>query len=310
MKKLAVSVVALAALAACAVADARPVQQRAAPNRMGRIPVFEYHIIGAGNTEFHRPAQGLREDLALLYQRGYRPVTVAEMHDRRIDRVVAAGYKPFVAVFDDASASQFRYREGAGGRLTIDPTSGVGIWTEFTRTHPGWRNAATFCVLSAASGGSAFFGNAGIQGQKTAWRFPKLQFLARSGFEICNHTQWHARLDQYSDAAVQAQIAKLALAVDSALPGYRIRTFALPLGMWPKTRSLAWRGSWRDPRGGRTVSYAHDVVLEVSGGPSVSPFDPKYDPHSVDRVIAHGNAVRRTIERLDREGSAYVSAGR
>ena len=301
----------LAAVAGCTPADARtPSHQAGEPDRMGKVPVFEYHVIGPGSTEFHRSVEGFKADLELLYRRGYRPVTVAEMHGRRIDRVVPRGYKPFVAVFDDASASQFRYREGAGGKLTIDPTSAVGIWTEFTRTHPGWRNAATFCVLSAASGGNAFFGNGNIQGQKTAWRFPKIQYLVRNGFEICNHTLWHARLDRYSDAVVQEQIARLALAVDSAVPGYRIQTFALPLGIWPKNRSLAVRGSWRDPRTGRVVRYEHAAVLEVSGGPSVSPFDPRYNAHSIDRVIAHGNAVRNTVERLDRERAAYVSAGR
>jgi len=280
-----------------------------APNRLGHVPVFEYHVIAAGPTEFHRPPEGLRADLELLYRRGYRPVTVAEMNERRIDQVVPAGYKAFVAVFDDATPTQFRYVERPGGRLEIDPNSGVGIWTRFTATHPGWRNAATFCVLSAASGGSAFFGNGNIHGQKTAWRFPKMRFLARSGFEICNHTQWHARMDRYSDAFVQEQVARLALAVDSAVPGYRIRTLALPLGVWPRNRRVAWQGSWRDPRSGRTIRYDYPAVLEVSGGPNVSPFDPRYDGHSIDRIIAYRNAVRVTLDRLDAHGTAYVSSG-
>ncbi|HEX8393000.1 MAG TPA: polysaccharide deacetylase family protein [Longimicrobium sp.] len=279
-----------------------------APNPMGRVPVFEYHVIRAGKTEFHHPPEALRRDLQLLYDAGYRPVTVAEMNERRIDQVLPAGYRAFAAVFDDADPTQFSYTEAADGTLSIDPNSAVGIWTEFTRTHPGWRNAATFCVLSAGSSGGAFFGNGGIKGQKTAWRFPKMRYLAEQGFEICNHTVWHARLDKYSDAYVQEQIARLQLAVDSAVPGYRIRTLALPLGIWPRTRSLAWAGSWRDPATGQTVRYDHAAVLEVSGGPSVSPRDPAYDPRSIDRVIAYRDAVERTIRRLEPDG-AYVSSG-
>lgn len=319
-------------LAACGVGDARPpapagvaaalaaerggpaVRAEAppgpfAPNRMGYVPVFEYHVIAAGPTEFHRTPQQLRADLELLYRRGYRPVTVAEMNERRIDQVIPAGYKAFVAVFDDATPTQFRYVERAGGRLEIDPSSAVGIWTHFTATHPGWRNAATFCVLSAADGGASFFGNGNIHGQKTAWRYPKIQFLVRQGFETCNHTQWHARMDRYSDAFVMEQVARLALAVDSAVPGYRIRTLALPLGVWPRNRQVAWRGSWRDPKSGRTIRYDYPAVLEVAGGPNVSPFDPKYDGHSIDRVIAYRNAVQRTVERLDAHRTGYVSAG-
>jgi hypothetical protein len=280
-----------------------------APNRLGYVPVFEYHVIGAGPTEFHHTPAALLADLELLYRRGYRPVTISELNERRIDPVVPAGYKAFAAVFDDASPSQFRYREGANGQLVIDPTSAVGIWTRFSATHPGWRNAATFCVLSAGDAGGAFFGNGNIQGQKTAWRYPKIRFLVRQGFEICNHTVWHARLDRYSDAYIQEQIARLALAVDSAVPGYRIKTLALPLGVWPRNRPLAWHGSWRDPKSGRTMTYDYPAVLEVSGGANVSPFDPRYDGHSIDRIIGYRNAVRITLDRLDAHESAYVSAG-
>ena len=299
-------------LAACASADARtPEAQRGpfAPNRMGAVPVFEYHVIAAGPTEFHHPPRELQRDLELLYRRGYRPVTVAEMNGRRMDAVLPPGYKPFVAVFDDASPSQFRYLERAVGRLEIDPASAVGIWTRFTASHPGWRNAATFCVLSAGDAGGSFFGNGNIQGQKTAWRYPKIRFLVRSGFEICNHTQWHARLDRYSDAFIQEQIARLAMAVDSAVPGYRITTFALPLGVWPRNRQLAWRGAWRDPKSGQVVRYDYPAVLEVSGGPNVSPYDPRYDPHSIDRIIGYRNAVQIVLDRLDRHGTAYVTGG-
>jgi hypothetical protein len=96
-----------------------------APNRMGHVPVFEYHVIGAGRTEFHHTPEALLADLELLYRRGYRPVTVTELNERRIDQVVPAGFKAFAAVFDDASPSQFRYREGPNGQLVIDPTSGA-----------------------------------------------------------------------------------------------------------------------------------------------------------------------------------------
>jgi hypothetical protein len=57
-------------------------------------------------------------------------------------------------------------------------------------------------------------------------------------------------------------------------------TFALPLGMWPKNRSLAWEGTYR---GGRT--YRNQAVLEVTGGPGPSPFDTRFDPHSIKRFI-------------------------
>jgi hypothetical protein len=114
---------------------------------------------------------------------------------------------------------------------------------------------------------------------------------------------------KYPDAFVQEQIARLQLAVDSAVPGYRIRTFALPLGLWPKNRALAQKGSWKDPKSGRVVTYDHDVILEVSGGSNVSPHDPKFDGLSVDRVQVYANELVKTLDYLDKSGTRYVSDG-
>lgn len=283
------------------------------PNNLGYIPVFEYHVItrseSEGKTEFHRTADEFRSDLAELYRRGYRPVTIPEILDKKVDEVIPRGYAAVALVFDDASPSQFRYIEKPDGSLEIDPNSAVGILQDFATKHPDWRNAGTFCLLSAAKAGRSFFGNNGIEGQKTEWRYRKIKFLVDQGYEICNHTQWHARLDKYPDRFVQEQIAKLQMAVDSAVPGYKIRTLALPLGIWPKNRTLARRGSWNDPKTGQTVSYNYHAVLEVAGGPNVSPYDPKFDPTSIDRVIAYKNAVGTTLDRLDTSGKAYVSDG-
>ena len=278
-----------------------------APNEMGRIMVLEYHLIGDKDARWERAAARFRQDLQLLYDRGYRPISAAELVDGKID--LPAGLSPVVFTFDDASPGQFRYIE-QNGQLVIDPNSAVGIWLDFARTHPDWENKAVFCMLSGAEAGRSFFGDKGIEGQKTEWRHHKVRFLAEQGFELCNHTLWHAQLPKYPDDFVQEQIARLQLAVDSAVPGYRIRTFALPLGLWPKNRELAWRGSWTDPKTGKTVTYSHDVVLEVSGGPNVSPYDPRFDGHSVDRVQVYANELEKTLDYLDKSGTRFVSDGR
>jgi len=167
-----------------------------------------------------------------------------------------------------------------------------------------------FCMLPAAQVGRSFFGDKGIEGQKTEWRYQKLQFLHKQGYELCNHTLYHARLDR-AGSQVQEFIARGDMAIDSAVPGYKVRTFALPLGMWPKQRDLAWAGSWRDPKSGKTVSYKYDAVLEVSGNPNESPYDPKFDYRSVNRQIMFKNALEATLNRLDKPGPAgrYVSDG-
>ena len=276
------------------------------PNEMGRIMVLEYHLITDHNSAYARERGQFRKDLELLYNRGYRPVNMSDVLDKKLD--LPRGISPVVFVFDDASPEQFRYIEN-NGKLEIDPTSGLGIWLDFRKTHPDWNNKAVYCLLSGAAAGHNFFGDRGLQGQKSNWRFQKVKWLADNGFELCDHTLWHAQLSKYPDAFVQEQIARNALAIDSAVPGYKIRSMALPQGLWPKNRALASKGSWTNPKTGKTVSYDWPVVFEVAGGPMRSPYDPAFNPGSTPRIQVIGNAIEAMINKLESSGNMYISDG-
>ncbi len=276
------------------------------PNHLGRIPVLEYHVIGGDKNELYtRTAASFRADLETAYRLGYRPITIAQMLDKDF-RDVPAGMSPVVFVFDDASDSQFRYVE-RNGKLEIDPTSGMGIWLDFAKTHPGWNNRAVFCMLNGAAAGHNFFGdNPKFHGQKKEWRFLKVKWLADQGFELCDHTLWHMKLNEYPDAAVQEQIARNAMGIDSAAPGYKIRTIALPYGLWPKHRSLAWDGAWTDPKTKQTHAYRFDAVLEVAGGASRSPYDPQFDSKSIPRIQAIGDDIAKQLQTLASSNARFV----
>ena len=268
--------------------------------------MLEYHVIGGEkNTLYTRTAASYRADLEEAYKRGYRPINIAQMLDKDF-RDVPAGMSPAVFVFDDASDSQFRYVE-KNGALEIDPTSAVGIWVDFAKSHPGWKNRAVFCMLNGGAAGHNFFGdNPKFGGQKKEWRFQKVKWLADQGFELCDHTLWHMKLSQYPDAAVQEQIARNAMGIDSAVPGYKVRTMALPYGLWPKNRPLAWQGSWTDQKTGKTHNYKFDAVLEVAGGPALSPYDPKFNPKSINRIEAIGDDIARALKKLDEGNTRFV----
>src|SRR5688572_6352287 len=278
-------------------------------DRNGLIPVLEYHVVGDSATNMFVITKDLfRKNLQTLYDRGYRPITVAQLLDKDFSEV-PVGMSPVVFTFDDASPEQFSYVE-RDGQLEIDSTSAVGIWLNFHKEHPEWKNRATFCLLPGAEIGHAFFGDdAKWRGQKREWRHRKVKWLADNGFELCNHTLWHAQLSKLSDAGVQEQIARGQLAIDSVIPGIRIRTFALPQGLWPKNRELAWRGSWTDPRRGKTTSYDYDTVLEVAGGPARSPFDPAFDRRKLPRLIVFDNALEKALDRLDATKTRFVWDG-
>jgi hypothetical protein len=275
-------------------------------NLMGRIPVLEYHVIGSPNAAYTQTPEVLRANMEMLYKRGYRPITIAQLLDKNFS-AVPAGMSPVVFVFDDASTSQFRYIDKGNGNLEIDPTSGIGVWNDFAKSHPGWTGKATFCMLNGGASGHNFFGDGPKwDGQHQQWRLKKVKWLADNGFELCDHTLWHMQLSKYPDAAVQEQIARNAMGIDSAVPGYKIRTMALPQGLWPKNRPLAWQGSWTNPKTGQTINYHFDAVLEVAGGPTRSPFDPAFDPHSITRVQATGNGVQSALDQLDHTKTRFV----
>jgi len=279
-------------------------------NHMGRIPVLEYHVIkDVPNAQYTRNIGSFKADLEDVYKRGYRPITIAQMLDKNFSDV-PDGMSPVVFVFDDASPEQFSYIEGPNGQLTIDPNSGVGIWEDFMKTHPGWKNRGTFCLLNGADAGHNFFGDAPARKykgtQKKEWRFKKVKWLADNGFELCDHTVWHMKLSQFPDAAVQQQIAANMVAIDSAVPGYKVRTLALPYGLWPKNKQLAWQGTWTDPKTGQAHPYHFDAVLEVSGGPALSPYDPKFDPHHITRIEAIGNDIHNILDQLDKNKTRFV----
>ncbi|HEX9309417.1 MAG TPA: polysaccharide deacetylase family protein [Gemmatimonadaceae bacterium] len=276
------------------------------PNEMGRIMVLEYHLITDHNADYARERGQFRKDLELLYSRGYRPVNMSDVLDKKLN--LPKGLSPVVFVFDDASPEQFRYINN-NGKLEIDPTSGIGIWLDFKKTHPDWGNKAVFCLLSGANAGHNFFGDRGIEGQQSSWRFQKVKWLADNGFELCDHTVWHAQLSKFPDAFVQEQIARNALAIDSAVPGYKIRSMALPQGLWPKNRALASKGSWTNPKTGKTVSYSWPVVFEVAGGPMRSPYDPAFNPGVTPRIQVIGNAIESNMNKLEQSGNMYISDG-
>jgi peptidoglycan/xylan/chitin deacetylase (PgdA/CDA1 family) len=284
------------------------------PNELGRIPILEWHLVAEADGAYRVSRTRFAAELAELHARGYVPIALADLLAGRID--LPAGKSPVLLTFDDSSPSQFRYVE-RGGRLAVDSTSALGILEAFLARHPDWPPRAVFCLLPAADAGHAFFGDKGIEGQQTAWRHDKLRHLVRRGYELCNHTLWHARLDRMGPAQVREQLARGVLAIDSAVPGYPVRGLALPYGLWPRERALAVAGAWTPParRGGAPpapVRYRHEAVFLVAGGPARSPHDPAFQPLALPRVpLQGGTSLTRTLDALDRPGPGgrYVSDG-
>lgn len=273
-------------------------------NELGEIMVLEYHRLGTNEGEWIRSAEHFQQDLETLYANGYRPITMRQLLEGDIN--LPAGTTPVVFTFDDSSLGQFYFNEDG----SIDPNSMVGMWAAFEEENAGWSNGGVWCILPGAEHPSNFFGKAPSKEipreERESAIARKIEYLLANDHEICNHTMWHARLDRYDNAFVQDQIGSGEDSIAAYLPpDYDIVTFALPLGIWPETESLAWQGTYRN---GKTYSY--DAVLEVAGGPNESPFDAAFDPRSINRLIVAPGALERQLQRYDENPEdRFVSDG-
>ena len=240
------------------------------PNELGRVMILEYHKIDYPEERWTRTPENFRRDLETLYARGYRLLALNDLVDGRIS--VPAGTTPVVLTFDDSSPGQFRYVE-RDGRLEIDPKSGIGVLEAFIREHPDFGRAATFYVLPGASRPNKLFNQDEYAGKK-------LQYLVANGYEIGNHTLWHANLGKYDETIVRGQIAEAQVWIQRHVPDYRPRTIALPHGVYPKDVSWALRGT------AKGASYQHDAILMVAGGAALSPFSRGFDALHLPRIQA------------------------
>ena len=264
------------------------------PNELGRVMILEYHKIDYPEERWTRTPENFRRDLETLYARGYRTIALGDLLDGRI--ALPAGTTPVILTFDDSSPGQFRYVE-QNAAVEIDPKSAVGILEAFAREHPDFGRAAVFFVLPAANPPNRLFNQPAHAGRK-------LHFLADRGYEIGNHTLWHANLGKYDEATVRDQIASAQLWIQRHVPAYKPRALALPHGVYPKDVSWALSGSVNG------VAYSHDAILQVAGGPAPSPFARTFDPVRLPRIQALESELRHWLGYFERRpGERFVSDG-
>jgi Polysaccharide deacetylase len=290
-------VIRAALVLAVAGALALPLSARAqplAPNELGRVMVLEYHKIDYPEERWTRTPENFRRDLETLYARGYRLQSLHGLIDGRI--TVPAGTTPIVLTFDDSSPGQFRYLE-KNGQVEIDPKSGIGILEAFLKEKPDFGRAATFFVLPGASRPNRLFD----QPQHEA---KKLQFLASQGYEIGNHTLWHANLGKYDESTVRGQIAEAQVWIRRHVPDYPIRTLALPHGVYPKDLTWAQSGT------AKGTTYRTDAILMVAGGAAPSPFARSFDAMRIPRIQAVERDLGYWLTYFDKNPSErFVSDG-
>ena len=272
------------------------------PNEVGLVPILEYHdlVTTAKATGYQYPAAAFRQDVQWLYDHNYRPISLDDYVNGKID--VPAGMSPVIFTFDDALRGQFNYTDDG----KIDPNCAVGILDDFHAQHPDWPLKGTFFVLTdiGTTLPPPFYQKQYAQG--------KMEYLVKDGFEIGNHTIHHQLgMRHWPDARVQAEFAGAVANIHTYLPNYNVDTLALPYGVFPKNKALVISGS----SGGQT--YHNLCALKAGADPASSPmgrdfYGHPFDPYYIPRIIpgAGKYTIRYWLALMEKDKNLkFVSDG-
>ena len=279
--------------AAPATRATEPAVSKLPPNELGQLLVLMHHQIRADRVgDYDQTPTEFRLELQQLWTRGYRPISVGDLLDRRLD--LPKGATPVVMTFDDSTKEQLAL-DAAG---QPKPDTAVGIMSAFARTHPGFTPRATFYVnrdpFGVADGG------------------PLMRWLDDHGFELGDHTLDHLPLRPLGDDDIRKEVALGAGVVQDVIPGYRVRSLSLPLGSMPEDEGLVLRGTWQGH------AYGPLAVLLIGANPAPSPYSRSFDRTAIPRVrsshLPYSGAKDFTygywLRMLDQNpGSRYVSDG-
>jgi peptidoglycan/xylan/chitin deacetylase (PgdA/CDA1 family) len=275
MKTLIAAALALASLSgAWLTTDALAAGDRLPPNELGTIMFFMYHQIKSPERDYVRSAENFRRDLENLYNRGYRLANFSDVVDGKI--TTEAGRTPVVLTFDDAAFGQINkiVRNGPNGlHEEWDPESAVGIMLEFARKHPDMGVAGMFYVNP--------FSSHMDRSKSDRWG-EWMKEMVELGFEFGNHTATHPNLkkDTPRQEQVEKEVASCQAWIHKYLPNYKVRSMALPFGIYPAQTEWVVDGSYK----GET--YHHDTLMKVGADPSVSPYSKRWNPLHIARVRA------------------------
>jgi peptidoglycan/xylan/chitin deacetylase (PgdA/CDA1 family) len=305
VKQTPVQPKAVPAAAPAQPAQQQPAQQAAAApgaaaaaakvkaNELGVVPVLMYHQIRAdGGGDYDLTPAQFRAELARLHREGYVPIRAVDLVNGNID--VPAGKTPVVMTFDDSTKEQLAWDE----RKRPKPNTAIAIMLDFAKANPGFEPAGTFYVNRDPFAGDP-------RGKEM------LKWLHDNGFELGNHTYDHLPFNQLDATMVQKQLALGKQFIEQAVPGAKVRTMALPLGVLPNPPQLARKGTWNG------ISYEHAGVMLVGAEPAPSPFSAAFKPGAVPRIRTspadardpHMGSTYWLDDLKENPGRRYVSDG-
>ncbi len=243
--------------------------QEIKPNEAGQIMVLMYHHIAEPEAEWTRTPENFRKDLQVLYEKGYRPISLEDYVTGNIS--TQAGFTPVILTFDDGRQNNFNMIQDNNGEWVIDPDCAVAILEDFNNEHPDFPLEATF------------FLNDNIPfGQEEHLEF-KLKYIVDKGMDIGNHTITHVDFTNADKERIQKEIAGIVKLIGNYEKDHSIDTMALPFGSRPKDKELykyLEKGSFEG------VDYKNIAILNVGWDPYKSPYHTDFNPLAIHRIRA------------------------
>jgi peptidoglycan/xylan/chitin deacetylase (PgdA/CDA1 family) len=226
-------------------------------NELGAIPVVMYHQIIARPGPDDLTPDRFRAQLQMLYDRGFRPITAADLVAGQID--VPAGTHPVVLTFDDSTISQAQI----GDDGEPEPDTALGMLEAFGRDHPDFHPTGTYFINT--------YPPPFVDDRVMPW-------LAAHGYEVAAHSRSHANLRALSADGVQDQIGTNVAELQADVPGLVVTTLAYPFGNPPRDSNLALRGEHDG------TAYCLDGAFGVDEIAARPPWRRGFDPVWIPRV--------------------------
>ncbi|HAS74798.1 MAG TPA: hypothetical protein DCS67_11700 [Clostridiales bacterium UBA8960] len=263
------------------------------PNELGQIMVIMYHGLGQKNGDYVRTPDSFRADLELLYERGYRPISMEDYINNRID--IGPGLTPFVLTFDDGSQTNFNILDE--DTKEIDPNCSLGIMLELNKKYPDFIPKGIFYLTGRVS-----FGQAHLVEYK-------LNYLNENGFEIGNHSYGHESFKNMNTSMIMESLGKNEQAILSIVPDVKIRSLSLPYGIRPNNES-AYSALTFGQYG--ETQYEYTSIVNVGWRPEYPSIHQKFNPFSINRVNSGDDKFELAywIEHFDQNPqNRYISDG-
>ena len=238
------------------------------PNEAGVVPILMYHnLMGNKVIAMKYPVSMFKNDLQWLYDHKYRPISLTQYVQGKID--CPAGMSPVILTFDDGDRSQFNYLSNG----KIDPNCAVAIMDKFHEDHPDWPTRATFFIIAGTTNLPAPF-------YQRKYTKKKLEYLVKQGYDVGNHTVHHPFMSKLSEDAAMSEIAGCAASLEKDLPGYDVNTLALPYGVFPRNHDILHAGSYDGK------DYSNVCAMAAGWQPAPSPIDKNFHRYELDRIQA------------------------